>query len=370
MPTMSLPTFIPFNPSPPLPNGGLTSPQMADPKEKFFRHFQAEITLIQDEIDSLSTMSPVGGERQTGIDKVLAGISRLSNKVMDAADFIPSYDQRAYSQAIKALTEKLNATTGKLGPKSRFQFKSRSTGTAAAPSQATPDPRVHRPLGRNDRQEVEDSNKPVHDTSVAGDTATSPPAVSEQFAPKPIALSDCTGMHILLPSAASRATALGSLTNLEQCIVSMALPSTTHATCTGLALKNIKQSVIIAGHVAGAAHITGVEDSIIVVAARQVRIHDCKNVRLYLHCTSHPIIEDCSEMAFAPLPAYYAHESDTPDTNQWDQVDDFKWLKDSHSPNWSVLPENARISDGVWKKAVSETSMTCEMSLRELEITQ
>lgn len=54
--------------------------------------------VIQDEIESLATMSAVGGERQTGVDKVLAGISRLSNEVMDATDFIPGYDQRAYSQ--------------------------------------------------------------------------------------------------------------------------------------------------------------------------------------------------------------------------------------------------------------------------------
>lgn len=55
-------------------------------------------TVIQDEIESLATMATIGGERQAGIDKVLAGISRLSSEVMDATDFVPSYDQRAYSQ--------------------------------------------------------------------------------------------------------------------------------------------------------------------------------------------------------------------------------------------------------------------------------
>lgn len=85
----------------------------------------------------------------------------------------------------------------------------------------------------------------------------------------------------------------------------MAVPTSTGAPFAGLALKNIKHSLIIAGHVAGPAHITGVEDSVIVVAARQVRMHDCKNVRVYLHCASHPIIEDCSQVAFAPLPAFY-----------------------------------------------------------------
>jgi hypothetical protein len=48
-----------------------------------------------------------------------------------------------------------------------------------------------------------------------------------------------------------------------------------------------------------------VEDSIIVVASRQVRMHDCKNVEIYLHCASRPIIEDCSNVRFAPIPECY-----------------------------------------------------------------
>ncbi|KAI0409247.1 tubulin-specific chaperone C [Xylaria palmicola] len=388
---MSIQAFIPFSPSPPISSPhGLTSPQMADPKEKFFRHFQAEITLIQDEIDSLATMSPIAGERRTGIDKVLAGISRLSNEVMDAKDYIPSYDQRAYSQAIKALTEKLNTTTGKLGAKSRFQFKPRTAGPTAAQPQTTPDPRLHRPWGSDGSHDAaDDANGPVADVetrdalgalpSFSGsknynEELSRPEKVGGVRKPsfstaKNIAISDHTGLHIILPSTASRATSSGSLTNLERCIVDMTIPTSTGAPFAGLALKNIRHSLIIAGHVAGAAHITGIEDSIVIVAARQVRMHNCKNVHVYLHCTSHPIIEDCSHVAFAPLPTHYADESTAPDTNQWDQVDDFKWLKDVASPNWSILTEDRRISDDVWANTVcGKASMSTDDILRELKI--
>jgi hypothetical protein len=87
----------------------------------------------------------------------------------------------------------------------------------------------------------------------------------------------------------------------------MAVPTDTGsgAPFASLMLKNINHSLIIAGHVNGPTHITGIEDSVVVVAARQVRIHECKNVAVYLHCTSHPIIEDCSGMRFAPLPEFY-----------------------------------------------------------------
>ncbi len=38
--------------------------------------------------------------------------------------------------------------------------------------------------------------------------------------------------------------------------------------------------------------------------------------------------------------------------NQWDQVDDFKWLKTEHSPNWSILPEGERLPEDIWKHTV------------------
>jgi hypothetical protein len=36
----------------------------------------------------------------------------------------------------------------------------------------------------------------------------------------------------------------------------------------------------------------------------------------------------------------------------WDQVDDFKWLKAEHSPNWSILPPEAAVPDEVWREIV------------------
>jgi hypothetical protein len=39
--------------------------------------------------------------------------------------------------------------------------------------------------------------------------------------------------------------------------------------------------------------------------------------------------------------------------NMWDQVDDFKWLKeDQKSPNWSILPEEERLPERIWRETV------------------
>jgi tubulin-specific chaperone C len=124
-----------------------------------------------------------------------------------------------------------------------------------------------------------------------------------------VSISDHTGLHIILPSSAANATSSGSLTNLTHCIVDMSVPTSNGAPFAGLTLKNIKKSLIVAGQVAGAAHITGVDDSVIAVSSRQVRMHECKNVDIYLICSSRPIIEDCSGVRFAPLPEIYVSSS-------------------------------------------------------------
>ncbi|KAI0893014.1 TBCC-domain-containing protein [Annulohypoxylon nitens] len=374
---METQVFIPFRPNPLSDD----SRKMSDPKEKFFRYFQAEITAIQGQIEDLATISHVGGERQDCIDTVLAGISRLSNEVMDAGDYVPAYDQRTYSQAMKALTEKLNETTASFAPKSRFQFKSKSSKSASG-SGTQVDSRLRTSFSNvgskqspildaakrdainaanNDTTSAKDYNEDVEQQS-----GVRKPSFSNA---KSISIYDHKGLHIILPSTASRATSSGCLTKLERCVVDMTIATSTGAPFAGLAMKAIKHSLIIAGHVAGAVHITGLENSIVVVAARQVRIHECKDVDVYLHCASHPIIEDCSGMRFAPLPEFYASKLEVNGENQWDQVDDFKWLKSEPSPNWNTLAEDKRIPADVWENSVcGSPSLSTDDILRKAGI--
>ena len=118
-------------------------------------------------------------------------------------------------------------------------------------------------------------------------------------------ISSHVGQHIILPSSAAHATSSGSLTNLRRCVVDMSVPTAEGRPFAGLTIKNIKMSLLICGNVGGAAHITGVEGSVIVVTTRQFRMHECRNCVVYLHVNSQPIIEDCKGIQFSPLPAPY-----------------------------------------------------------------
>ncbi|KAJ3501525.1 hypothetical protein NM208_g16916 [Fusarium decemcellulare] len=359
-----------------------------DPKQRFYHHFLESVTVLQDLVDQLPSIANVGGERQEAIDHILAAIAKLQNEVSDAADFTPSYDRKQYSESIKALQDKLNETLAKITPKSKFQFRRSKTDHVdmGAPEN---DPRLNPgSLSRSKTHNI--SVAPIDPVTTSKEDTLSelPPKgtyknYNEEIARpsasplrKPsfsaarnIGISNHSGLHIILPSSAARATSSGSLTDLKGCIVDMSIPTITGAAFPGLAIKNVSKSLIVAGRVNGPVHITGVSDSTIVVVARQVRIHECSNVDIYLHCGTHPIIEDCSGMRFAPLPSTYVTEAEESTENQWDQVDDFKWLKAGHSPNWTTVSEHERLSDELWQKVVpGQPGVSVEESLKKLGI--
>ncbi|KAJ9466060.1 Tubulin-folding cofactor C [Diplonema papillatum] len=97
-----------------------------------------------------------------------------------------------------------------------------------------------------------------------------------------------------------------------------------------------------------------------VVAARQLRVHNTIDSSFYLHCSSEPIIEDCSSVAFAPynwdLPnkkELIASTTLGDAVNKWDQVNDFKWLRAQHSPNWSIIPEDKQLHFSAERTAIA-----------------
>ncbi|KAG6010563.1 hypothetical protein E4U21_005916 [Claviceps maximensis] len=341
-----------------------------DPKQKFYRHFLDSAAELQELIGQLEFISSIAGERQEATDHILAGISKLQHEVSDAAEFTPSYDRKQYSDSVKGLQDKLNVTLAKITPKSRFQFRRSSVKAHVDMGAPENDPRLHPgSFSRNvqnykneDYREAVETDDTVGDLPSTGnmrDYNAELSRPSSQTVRKPsfsaaktIGISNQSNLHIILPSSAARATSAGSLTDLKCCIVDMSVPTVQGRPFPGLALKNISQSLIIAGQVDGAVHITGVTNSIVVVMARQVRIHECKDVDIYMHCTSHPIIEDCTGMRFAPVPECYAIKDDSAKVNQWDQVDDFKWLKAGQSPNWKTLPSSEALSESIWTRVV------------------
>jgi hypothetical protein len=236
--------------------------------------------------------------------------------VADAADYVPAYDQRTYSDLVKSLKDQVTEAQAKFTTKSRFQFKQRAAANAPGTA-AKPDTRR---LNLGTTSTPDSSSKPSDEDT---GTPSSLPSSSKDHpngggntdtdtataTARDITLSDHRRVHITLPASASRATSAGTLTNLDRCVIDMSMPTSGSAAgahpFASLTLKDIAGSAIVAGRVDGPVHVTTVRNSVILVAARQVRIHECENVTFYLHCVSRPIIEDCRGVRFARAPEGY-----------------------------------------------------------------
>ncbi|KAL1958941.1 hypothetical protein VTO42DRAFT_3494 [Malbranchea cinnamomea] len=359
-------------PSRPPPTGGnemVTKGKPEDLNTRFFRYFQKEITALQEQMDRLGNTAIVSGERSDALDHCLAGISRLSSEVKDASNYIPTYDQRIYAEAIKALQDKLAEIKDSIAPRPKFTFKTaRKNPSAVSLADAEEiaaerrrdlpgyKPSNDSPVGSSGNGTPRDINtsgqKETHLDSGHANGSRSQETISSGVSP--VTVSAQTGRHIVLPMSASHVTLPASVTSLQRCVVDMSVPTTNAQPFATLTIKDVSTSLLICGQVNGSAHITRVENSVVVVSCHQFRMHDCKNVDVYLSCSSKPIIEDCSNVRFSKLPKTYAIDPNTHSSSDlWSEVEDFKWLKSGPSPNWKLLDDPSTVSEDIWSKIAS-----------------
>lgn len=299
----------------------------------------------------------------------------------DVSSSIPAYDRRTYSDAIKGLSTKLQDARAKVAPRQKFSFKSAFTTKKNESAISLNDAAVLADQKRLDAPGYAsdisgassfvttpyETDSPTRGQLVESNETTEEP-VREDTQPTflaqaarlrmsfsqstSISINNHANQHIILPASAAHATSSGTLSNLQSCVVDMSSPTSVGQPFATLTLKNIDRSLIVCGHVSGAAHLTNVTNSVIVVASRQFRMHESKACDVYLHAAGRPIIEDCTAVRFAPLPDAYLKEADKEIANQWQEVDDFKWLRAEPSPNWNTLDGSKRISEGIWRDVV------------------
>lgn len=109
-----------------------------------------------------------------------------------------------------------------------------------------------------------------------------------------------SGVHIIkaqdYPIASS-----GSISDISESLIDSQGPSSTDHGIDSLMIQDIRKSILVCGKVAGPTHVTDIANSVLIIKSRQVRMHQCKNTIIYLHCSSRPIIEDCTGLKFAPV---------------------------------------------------------------------
>lgn len=244
-------------------------------------------------------------------------IVNMESLVADSSFFLPTYIMQSSQSSITKLKEEIEATTAELLPKKKFSFRSKT----AKPT---------KPVEKS--QEI----LPAIPATVSDSNSIGPVlsfyGIKDQH--------DCT----LVRYSQDLEDREFMLTNLSNCKIYL------KGMCRALYVNKLRNCLVCTGPVTGSVLIDDVEGSTLMLASQQIRIHSTKNTDFYLRVRSRPIVEYTSSVRFAPFAFRYPGIEDAlqaanlqEETGEWENVDDFRWLRAVQSPNWSILPPSERI---------------------------
>lgn len=277
----------------------------------FGEAFKRDRESIQQALDRSSSVAP--DDLPVHFDGLSAQCIALQKYLTDSALFLPSFDIRQSQDIINKLELSMAEARAQYMPKKKFTFKSRT--------------------------------KQKEETAVVEPPAPTPTHVSAaaKLQLEYFGFQNRTGETLILNEAELRDRDV-MLTNLTDCTVVL------YGSASVAHIKALTRCTVCIGPLSRSLFIADCVDCTFAIACQQVRIHNTTNSSFYAHVTSHPIIEDCHHVFFAPNTWTYAeyqmhfHNAGLDlHKNNWNLVDDFKWLKhDQPSPNWSVIPEDKR----------------------------
>ncbi|KAL8663824.1 MAG: hypothetical protein Q9202_003509 [Teloschistes flavicans] len=262
---------------------------------------------IREQIEGLKAPGLDATARDIAIAECLARINDLTGEI-GAQAHTTSHDQRTYNETLKALKDQLQKVRSDIAPRRKFAFRP-TAGQAAAIS--TPNASETAPPSNGSAPLTEENLR-----RVAAESFDSSSGGYTKF-PTPYA-----NLHNVLRTERNLETADRGvfIAKCSRSVVRCLMPSVT------LTITEVDRSLIVAGPINGAAHITGLNNSTIVVSCRQLRMHHCLNSIVY---------------AIAPLRGV--------GPGWWNLIRDFNWLKEGQSPNWSALRPEDRSTAQTWE---------------------
>lgn len=312
----------------------------ADPNEDvhgFFKAFSAKLEGLRTELTDIEQSGAAGCDAAV-LARRLESLVNDAQAVKDFANagshHLPPYDQRSMQMKLAKFEEDRACVHARLVPRKKFGFKrkeKKKSAVANVPAAeagslhstaAIVDPGVEATKDKMQSDVVHDVER-----SLLGLKNETILVDGARLAGRDFFIAHCEGCTILLRGC------MGSLR-----------------------MEDVRNCVVMTGPVMGGCHIEAAEGSTFHLVVHQLRLHHSSSSDFYLQTRSHPIIEDCTSLRFAPYALKYEgiiadleHSGlGTADcADNWCQVKDFKWLRQQQSPNWSILPHAERATPNV-----------------------
>lgn len=265
------------------------------------------------------------GESVEWLEEAAARLQGLQKLLNDSIMFLTSYDLRQGQEALARLQAALAERRQELQPKKRFAFKTRRKDAASVT-------KVDGAPGA-----------PVAESIL---TSPPPPLKKGGFGRTEVCGFSSLESQVLEKRAEELLQRDVLLTDLSNCKIKL------YGNPNTLRLNKARNCTVLCGPVSTSVFLEDCSDCVLAVACQQLRVHTTRDTRIFLQVTSRAIVEDCSGVQFAPYSWSYSgidkdFEGSGLDRNKnnWSDVDDFNWLVPGvASPNWSLLPEEERVT--------------------------
>jgi len=263
----------------------------------------------------------------SSFDKCAVVLQNMRHLLSEATVFLPLYEIRNAQQMIDYLEQQQKHAKDSLLPRKKFTFSKSA--------------REHL-----QSREIKPGTLPQLLPNL-GNLDTTPIASSSKFE------NQISNTLYILPENEKIAEINDfSLSSLSKCTVYMLQK------LDALRITQLSDCIVVCGPVNGSIFIENCSNCTFALVSQQIRLHTTHHCSLYIHSRSHPIIEDCNSLHFAPYQGYikwgryctlfnklFDEYSFNNDQNCWENVDDFNWQKvGQHSPNWQIMAEEKRTS--------------------------
>lgn len=318
--------------------------------QRFWRGFSAQEADVRAQLAAFTeqkqqqqasaSLTTAAGGGESRLDALVLRVGEMRAEAAAAAGaFLSPYDVRQTQLIVAKLLELVEATRSAVAPRKKFTFRARAKREAAAAMVVTTD-----------------ENKNANNTSSSSTSDDTPekkhlsiPAVADASkSNQPLDLDELVHANlqgrVIVVDQTSFAAGDNphqrrdlSFSHLTNCAIFVRV-ATSAIRCDALT-----NCVVFAGPVWGSVWLESCHASAFFVACRQLRVHRSRASSFHLRISSHPIIEDCSELSFGPYRLSYDGLDEQlesialrEDSGLWARVNDFKWHKAQQSPNWSV----------------------------------
>jgi len=286
--------------------------------DAFLSSFNEMKGKLEEDLASVDALNEDKNAAMNKFDSILRDHGFIQQYLNESHMFLASFQVKKSQEILTQLEVDIHKKMEEIKPKKRFGFR------AKAPKSAKP---------------VVATLKTEDITDSSSKTSILDKILSDNF----FGFKDKNDEELVMESSAIYNRQL-NLQNLENCTVKvLGNPSTIQAA-------NLTNCRVFIGPTMRSAFIKQCCNCTFVMACQQVRIHDTKDTEFYLHVTGAAIIESCSNVGFAPYNLEYSELQDhylasglDRNTNNWDKVEDFKWINEKEmSPNMYLIEENKR----------------------------